>query len=103
MDTIHVIAWNCENKEEMKPLMEKLISEYEQQLHNEPSLSEEQIIILNRNIEMMNWYIQLMSTEKTMPENLKEYILNKIRREIGNEYAKDLTDDKFMCLSSIEI
>ena len=103
-DTIHVIAWNCESKEEMKPLMEKLIAECEQQLQNsELPLSEEQIVNLNRNIEAMNLYIQLMKTEKPMPENLKEHILNKIRREIGNEYAKDLTNDKFMCLSSAEI
>lgn len=96
-ETIHVIAWHCENKDEIAPLIEKTLKEAE---------SMEQTVELLTNVEHLREYLDEINCgvfEHKAPVLLLAAAVQKIGKTYGNEIANKLTSDKFMYLSSVDI
>lgn len=98
VDNVNVIAWDCDNKFEIKPLIEKLLREAKNQ---------EQTDTLKANIVALNSYLNEINAgtyEHDMPKGLKEAIIDQVRCSFGSTYTQDLTDgnERFMYLSSVD-
>ena len=95
-DYISVIDWNCTDKTGFKQLMETLLKKAEA----DPEKNEN--ALLKNNIESLKWYLRLMATEHDLDQELKKFVINKIRHTMGAEFVADLTDEHFMYLSGVD-
>jgi len=96
-ETIHVIAWNCENKDGIAPLIEKTLKEAENM---------EQTPELITNVEHLHEYLDEINCrvfEHDVPLLLMAAAVQQIRDTYGNEIANELCSEKFMYLSGVDI
>ena len=96
-ETIHVIAWNCEDKDGIAPLIEKTIQEAEQK---------EQTPQLLDNVARLHEYLDEINCgvfEHKVPFLLMAAAVQQIRDTYGNTIANELSSEKFMYLSSVDI
>ena len=96
-ETIHVIAWNCDSKDEIAQLIEETIQEAEKK---------EQTPQLLENVSRLHEYLDEIRCdvfEHKVPFLLMSAAIQQIRDTYGNEIANQLSSEKFMYLSGVDI
>lgn len=94
VNNIAVIAWDCDDKSEIKPLIKKLLSE---------AKDKEQTDIVKANICSLKSYLEEINTgtcEHDLPKGLQSVIIEQVRCSFGTKAVEELKDgaERFMYL-----
>lgn len=99
VDNVNVIAWDCDDKSEIKPLIKRLLSE---------AKDKEQTDNLKENVVALKEYLQEINAgtyEHDLPKGLESVLIEQVRCSYGPKAVEELRDgaERFMYLSGVDV